>query len=232
MQSTTLSGNGKSLPCRLAAPNEREQQLTPKHDRSIRCACPKTTATPTRPRPRAFLWRTLHQLRHPLVGERFKRTDHRLHSAARRRTSLEIVGESQITVRVDRAPATAEFTVRAVGDHRLNGRILSDRTWLTISPERLDSSLSEQKITLTIDPEGLTRSRAVALCTVIADRGARKSVTVVAERRGIKPQWLAAAIVALGAGTAAWPSISAKILHHRRRRHRRAHHGPGRAPFR
>ena len=49
---------------------------------------------------------------------------------------------------------------------------------------------------------------------MIADRGSRKSVTVVAERRGIKPQWLAAAaIIALGFGTAAaWPSISATIL--------------------
>ena len=126
----------------LAAPNEREQQLTPQHTRSIQLRLSEDdsdvdTATTGRlslasapPAPPSLGGRTLPSgqttgsIRRPGGGPRF-----------------EIVGESQVTIRVGRAPATAEFTVRAVGDYRLSGRILSDRTWLSISPERLTPPL-------------------------------------------------------------------------------------------
>jgi hypothetical protein len=115
---------------------------------------------------------------------------------------------------VGRAPESLQLVVQAIGEAKLQGRIISDRTWLTVTPDRLDPEQSEQTITVTIDPAGLTRSRAVALVTVISDRGLRKSVTIVAERKGIKPQWVAlgGAAVAAGGLVVAWSQVSAIVM--------------------
>jgi len=127
---------------------------------------------------------------------------------------FEILGELQRTVKVGRSPVSIQVTIKSLGDSRLHGRIISDRDWLKVSPDRLDPDRKEQTVTVTIDPSGLTRNRAVALCTVIADRGSRKSVTITAERSSIKPQWIAAvALLGLAGGVAAaWPTISEKLF--------------------
>ncbi len=200
----------------LAAPNERETQLNPQHGEGIQL---RTSAdedsdsteifqsgglslkNQAPPAPKALGGRTIGattgSIRRPTGGPRF-----------------EILGDSQRTVKVGRSPKSIEIVIRSTGDARLHGRVMADRGWIKVSPDRLDPDRKEQTITVTIDPTGLTRNRAVALCTIIADRGTRKSVTITAERSGIKPRWIAfGALVAVGGATAAaWPAISEMLF--------------------
>ena len=127
---------------------------------------------------------------------------------------LVIVGEVQRTVSVGRVPVTVDIVVRNGGEGRMHGRVVSDRPWLLASPERLDPDLREQTIRVTVDPAGLTRNRAVALCTIIADRGGRKSVTITAERGGLRTSVVVAASAAVMAGgfAVSWPWLSPMLF--------------------
>jgi len=123
---------------------------------------------------------------------------------------LAIEGDAQRTVRVGRAPVSIDIVVRNAGDGRMHGRVVSDRPWMSVSTERLNPDLREQTITVTVDPAGLTRNRAVALCTIIADRGGRKSVTITAEKGGLRPSMVAAGagvLLLVGLGVS-WPWLS------------------------
>lgn len=198
----------------LAAPNEREPQLVPQDSGSLSLREADSDATETFSMGGLSL-KNVAPPAPPSLGGRTLPIGATTSSIRRPSTpKFDIEGELQRTVRVGRQPASIEIKLKSTGESRLHGRIISDRSWLTVSPDRLDPDRKEQSITVTIDPAGLTRNRAVALCTIIADRGTRKSVTITAERAGIKPRWLTVGglVLLAGATAAAWPKISATLF--------------------
>jgi len=197
----------------LAAPNEREAQLDPTVSQlAFRDADTSSTDPPT---DGAFMLRGDAPPAPPSLGGRTLPMGTKTGSVRRPSApQFEIEGDLQRHVRVGRSPVELTFTVRSASENRLHGKIICDRGWLSVTPDRLDPDRKEQVITVTIDPALLTRNRAVALCTVTADRGSRKSVTITAERARIKPGWFVMGALSLVAasGFLLWPQISAKLF--------------------
>ncbi len=127
---------------------------------------------------------------------------------------LVIDGERERSVRVGRGPATVELVVRNEGDGRMHGKVVVDRPWMSVIPDRLDPDRTEQTITVTIDPTQLTRSRAVAMVTIIPERGGSRYVTITAERDRKSLVWVGGvfALMAAGGFIAAWPTLSASLF--------------------
>lgn len=121
---------------------------------------------------------------------------------------LVVDGTTERHVELGSKPESLSLLVRNAGDGRMHGRVVSDRPWVSVSPDRLDPTKSEQEITVTIDPSGMKRDRSVALVTVIADRGGRRAITIHARRKRVPWGAVAGAVglialVAVGANFSA-----------------------------
>ena len=129
-------------------------------------------------------------------------------ASPRRRATLEVEGDTAVSLEVSNKEVEHRFTVRKVGPRSLPGRIFVDRDWAEVSPQRLDPKADEQTITIRVRPQVMPRNRAVCLVTVLTDDGQRSSITITAtrKRRGVLYGGLAAAAALLAVG--GWALLS------------------------
>lgn len=126
-------------------------------------------------------------------------------------SQIEIDGPTDRRVRVWRNPRTCTITVRHNGRPPFHSKVFSDREWVRVSPAVLDRQSREQQVEIEILPDRMSRRKAVALVTVVGDRGSRRSVTIEVER--IRVWAWAAGLVAVVALVIGGPRLVPPLVH-------------------